>query len=1017
MVPVELTLHNFLSYGETPTVLDFTGFRVACMSGENGHGKSAILDAITYALWGEARKGRADRKPDDGLLRLGASEMEVGLTFDLDAGRYRVIRRYRRRPKSSSSELDLQVYDEVGQRYRSLSAGHVTQTQRRITNLLSMDYDTFINSAFVLQGRSDEFTRKGAGQRKQILAEILGLARYERLEDLARAEFKKKTLAREAGELQLKAYREDLGRQEDYESQLAQLKVKQAALETDLTKREGRIEKCQSEWSEAVERRKRLSHASVELAADISRYVELTERRALLVERRQADEKALAISARIEADAQDFRELTVEGKGLAEKAAAHQQLGEERAAIDREIGEARHGLERLLSGLHAERQTLEQTLADVELILSRASAIEADFSRLSEAKRREIAVEANRDRFESLRARQSEERRLIELQKNSLENELSSLGQQSAELADRLRKKPELETLFGQKSSELARTELLSRELERLKTEGANAGAIQGQKEIKLVELEQAETAVREKRHSLETATSADCPLCGNELDESHLRQLLGQLEADEESHRHSRQVEQNWLREASANMAALRVRYHDLGLSCGDVSALRQETAKLSAQLVRLSEDEASQRDIDRRRKELGATLTGRGYCQTQRRDLQILEAEMADLNFDADELGRIRESIQLHAKADAEHELLLHGRAKLGVVGVRVTAIERSAEENRLRIEKHDYATDQRQALKAVIARQMAVAYDRQRHDEVLKKLDELADVPQKHAHIKAARLRLDDETRSIALLDREIDELDANRTRLRNEVELIEGQLAASTVTAPELTRLRDDLAARRYRRDQLLERRGALQAQLDRCRQLRVEADLLEAQLVVDCREAVMYNHLAQAFGKDGIQALLIEATIPEIEKEANAILSRLTDNRIQMSIESLRDLKSGGTRETLDIRISDELGERSYHLFSGGEAFRADFALRIALSKVLARRSGTRLRTLIIDEGFGTQDARGLEYLKEAIQEISADFDKLLVVTHLPELKEAFAVQIEVTKHPEIGSRLEVLGLP
>ena len=133
-------------------------------------------------------------------------------------------------------------------------------------------------------------------------------------------------------------------------------------------------------------------------------------------------------------------------------------------------------------------------------------------------------------------------------------------------------------------------------------------------------------------------------------------------------------------------------------------------------------------------------------------------------------------------------------------------------------------------------------------------------------------------------------------------------------------------------------------------------------------------------------------MLIEATIPEIEKEANAILSRLTDNRIQISIESLRDLKSGGTRETLDIRISDELGERSYHLFSGGEAFRADFALRIALSKVLARRSGTRLRTLIIDEGFGTQDARGLEYLKEAIQEISADFDKLLVVTHLPELR-------------------------
>ena len=93
--------------------------------------------------------------------------------------------------------------------------------------------------------------------------------------------------------------------------------------------------------------------------------------------------------------------------------------------------------------------------------------------------------------------------------------------------------------------------------------------------------------------------------------------------------------------------------------------------------------------------------------------------------------------------------------------------------------------------------------------------------------------------------------------------------------------------------------------------------------------------------------------------------ANAILARLTDNRIQVAFESLRDLKKGGTRETLDVKIADEIGERSYHLYSGGEAFRTNFALRIALSKVLAMRSGTRLHTLFIDEGFGTQDEQGI----------------------------------------------------
>ena len=76
--------------------------------------------------------------------------------------------------------------------------------------------------------------------------------------------------------------------------------------------------------------------------------------------------------------------------------------------------------------------------------------------------------------------------------------------------------------------------------------------------------------------------------------------------------------------------------------------------------------------------------------------------------------------------------------------------------------------------------------------------------------------------------------------------------------------------------------------------------------------------------------------------------------------------------------------------------------------------MLARRAGTRLRTLIIDEGFGTQDARGLEQLREAIQQISKDFDKVIVVTHLEEMKNAFPVRIEVEKNSDRGSHFEIV---
>jgi exonuclease SbcC len=102
-------------------------------------------------------------------------------------------------------------------------------------------------------------------------------------------------------------------------------------------------------------------------------------------------------------------------------------------------------------------------------------------------------------------------------------------------------------------------------------------------------------------------------------------------------------------------------------------------------------------------------------------------------------------------------------------------------------------------------------------------------------------------------------------------------------------------------------------------------------------------------------------------------------------------------------ETLDIKIADELGTRNYEMYSGGEAFRIDLALRIALSKLLVRRAGASLPLLIIDEGFGTQDSSGRERLVEAINSIQDDFEKIFIITHLEELKDSFPVTINVYK--------------
>jgi exonuclease SbcC len=147
-------------------------------------------------------------------------------------------------------------------------------------------------------------------------------------------------------------------------------------------------------------------------------------------------------------------------------------------------------------------------------------------------------------------------------------------------------------------------------------------------------------------------------------------------------------------------------------------------------------------------------------------------------------------------------------------------------------------------------------------------------------------------------------------------------------------------------------------------------------------------------------------MLIEAAVPEIEERANEVLGRMTDHQMSVRLELQRQKRSGvGTVETLDIRISDAAGTRDYELFSGGEAFRINFALRIALSRLLARKAGTELRLLIIDEGFGSQDVTGRETLVTVLNAIRQDFEKVLVVTHIEELQDAFSYQLRIEKRP------------
>ncbi len=162
----------------------------------------------------------------------------------------------------------------------------------------------------------------------------------------------------------------------------------------------------------------------------------------------------------------------------------------------------------------------------------------------------------------------------------------------------------------------------------------------------------------------------------------------------------------------------------------------------------------------------------------------------------------------------------------------------------------------------------------------------------------------------------------------------------------------------------------------------------------------------------AFGKNGVQAMIIEEAIPSIQDEANRILERMTESQVTVSLETQRLNQAGAVNETLDIQIADQTSTRRYEMFSGGEAFRVNFALRIAISRLLARRAGARLQTLVIDEGFGSQDGKGRERLVEALNSIRDDFSTIVVMTHMDDLKDSFPQRVDIVKDAR-GSHIRV----
>jgi exonuclease SbcC len=831
--------------------LDFSGIHLACLAGDNGHGKSALLDAITWALWGKTRLGA---RRDDELIHLGQTEMEVEFTFALDGNRYRVIRKRDSRG-SGRSALELQGWDD--QVFRPLTEPTIRKTQARINELLRMDYETFINSAFLLQGRADEFTIKPPAERKRILGDILGLSIYDEYEEQAKERGKAKEQQATGIAAQIREMERELDRQPEYERELSQAEGQAADLTGTLQKAEEALRQLREEKKELDLKATQIDDLSARLAQGEQELAELNEQIAASEARMAGYEATLVERRDIEKGFAALTKARQLNETLNLKLSQLVQLNERKTQLETAIAEARHELttqQRLLAEKNAELATKAE----------KATQLEADLA-------------AVRAQLESL----------TELER------------------DRQARQQEMQELSNQVASLRTHNEQLKAEMEPLK----------------------------EKVDLLKEA-EARCPLCDSELSEADRDRLVAQFTTEGKEKADLHRANQAEIRRMENEERRIGDAIEAIDQELKDKPALQKQEATLEKAL---GEAQAATQELGQARASaavLEEKLATQDYAPDEQAELAQLRTQLQELGYDADVHEEVRQDLQILARFE-------EAQARLQM------------------------ALDQMDGERANL--------EKLRHSQARKQATLAADF-EKRDELKQAVERLPEVRRQVEEKEREVDKLQEEERRARDVVAAIKQQIAHCQYLVKE--------------------------------RKKRVA----ERQKVVE--EKAIYDELRVAFGKKGLQAMIIESAIPEIEDEANALLARMTDGRMNVRFETQRETKKGDTVETLDIKISDELGTRSYELFSGGESFRINFAIRIALSKLLARRAGARLQTLVIDEGFGTQDTQGRERLVEAINSIREDFEKIIVITHIEELRDLFPVRIHVFKTPQ-GSQITV----
>ena len=842
-----------MCYREDVPSLNLEPVHIACISGDNGYGKTALLDAITWAIWGKARA-----KTQDELVNVARNTMFVELDFFAGESRYRVTRTYTKGRGASSGKSELNLSIIIGNTVTSLMANTIRETEEKIVNLLNMDYETFINTSYLKQGDSNRFTSSRPTDRKKILADLLDLSYYERLESAS------------------KQHSRQL--QNDVEVQQSVIEHKSSAVQ----EKELILEKLETYKKESQNLLSEEQSLSKELE-DLNQ-----KRQTLLVE--TSNKKTMV-------DQIDTSEKEI-GMMLVQEMRWKKELGELKILLSRS----------------EEIQSTYKEYQDLRSEYGRSSTLISDFHKINAEK---IVIE-----------------KTIAIETLKLESQISNKSN---------RIKTDLQPLVDGipkllREINLANTALQNLEIEFSETEHLlnKANALSEKVTILQISNKTLLTQMSDSRNRFDMINHAEatCPLCLQSLSTGNKQHIREGLQSE------------------------------------GKTSKVEYESNLEKIQALTDRKDELITQN------ELQQTILVRKKTETERIQYDLMN--------------------QLGKSEDSSIEL---SSLKLNLVQM----------EEELNSER--FCSEELNRLKILDSKLKKLEDTEKNHSHLESKLESLSPYLELHAQLQGSRDRLLSVTQSVEDTKsiREARQLQTETWKL--ELVRIEKILTEEWDFDQKINLIQSKIKKVKGQSLNAVTMREQARYQIEQIVKAEEDIKSMELEIFKTNEDVQLYEELASAFGRNGIQALMIERAVPMLENTAKELLARLSDNKMTIKLELKEgriDRATGLPSEELNITISDEQGTRSYETFSGGETFRIDFAIRIAMSKLLASRSGSPLPILFIDEGFGSQDTIGQGRLIEVIQSISEDFEKIIVITHVDSMKENFDQQIEISK-TEYGS--------